>query len=133
MEDAIEMVVDKNLEEASNQLRGDMHNQIRDEMREQSNMLRDEMQQFMLMFLSQAQMRMSPDFPPRERLEPILPGVGTRQRMVGSSKVEIDPVAMENNVVDRRHEVQVNSNDHNFPVLKLELPVFDESKPRWWI
>ena len=64
MEDVIGMVVDKKLQEASNRLRGDMRNQIREEMRVQSNMLRDQMQQFMLMFSSQAPMRMSLDFPP---------------------------------------------------------------------
>ena len=89
-------------------------------------MLHDQMQQFMLMFSSQAQRRMSPDFPSRERSEPILPGASTGQRMVGSSKVEIDPVAMGNNRVDRKQEFQVNSTHHNFPVPKLELPVFDE-------
>ena len=72
IKDSIEVVADRRMEEASDRLRGDMHNQIRDEMREQSNMLRDCMQQFMLMFWSQAQIRMSPDFPPRERSEPIL-------------------------------------------------------------
>lgn len=27
----------------------------------------------------------------------------------------------------------VNSSDSNFPVPKLKLSVFDETKPRWWI
>jgi len=91
------------------------------------------MQQFMLIFSSQVQMRMSLDFPPQERSESILPGTDTSQRMVGSSEVEINLVAMGNNEVDRRQKIQVNSTHHNFPVPKLELPVFNEAKPRWWI
>ena len=41
-------------------------------------------------------------------------------------------MAMRNNGTDRRQEIQVNSHHHNFSIPKLELPVFDETKPQWW-
>ena len=67
---------------------------------------------------------------PQGRLDSILPGVGTSQRVVGSSEVEGDSAMLGNNGMERRPEVQVNSNPSNFPIPKLELPVFDETKPR---
>ena len=85
------------------------------------------------MFSSQAQVRMSSDFPPRERMDPILTGVGNSHRVVGSSKLEIDSAAVGENGMERRLEIQVNLTGSNFSITKLELSVFDESKPRWWI
>ena len=87
----------------------------------------------MLMFSSQAQVKMSLDFPPRERLDSILLGINFSQRVVGLSEVDSDSTAMGDNGVERRLEIQVNSNHYNFPVLKLELLVFDETKPHWWV
>ena len=52
MEDTIEIMVDKKLEDVANRSRGDMCNQIREEMWEHNNMVRDQMQQLMLMFLN---------------------------------------------------------------------------------
>ena len=85
------------------------------------------------MFSNQAQVRMSPNFPPRERMDPILQGVSNSHRVVGSSEMEIDPTVVGENGIERRSEIQLNSTHSNFPIPKLELPVFDESKPRWWI
>jgi len=52
------------LEGSLNQMRDDI-NQMREEMGNQ-------LQQFMLIFTQQNQVRMAPDFPPRTRIEPIL-------------------------------------------------------------
>ena len=48
----IESVVDRKLEVVAERLRGDMHNHIWEEMREQGSLLRDQLQQFMIMFSS---------------------------------------------------------------------------------
>ena len=42
MEDMIKIMVDKKMENVADRLRGDMCNQIREEMREHSNMVRDQ-------------------------------------------------------------------------------------------
>jgi len=79
IEEKVGVAVDRKLDALAERLRGDMRLQIREEMqevREQGNMLHNQLQQFMLMFSGQTQARISPDFPPRERSAPILPGVG---------------------------------------------------------
>ena len=48
---------------------------------------------------------MSLDFSPRERMDLILPGIGTSHRVVGSSEVEIDSAVVGENEVERRQEV----------------------------
>ena len=55
------------------------------------------------------------------------------QRVVGSSEMEGDPATLGDNGMERRPETQVNSIPSNFPLPKLELQVFDETKPRWWL
>ena len=65
--------------------------------REQGNMLREQLQQFMIMFSDQHQVRISPDFPPKEHTEPILPGIGSSNRNVGLSEVEMDLSTEEEN------------------------------------
>ena len=72
-------------------------------------------------------------FPPRERMDPILLGVGNSHRVVGSSKVEINPATVGENGMEKRPKIQVNLTHSNFPIPKLELLMFDELKPRWWI
>ena len=92
-------------------------------------MVRDQMQQFMIMFANQTSARLSPDFPPRERLDPILPSIGTSHGGVEFVELGTDPIATRDNVTSRRVEAQMNYDHTNFPMLKLELPVFNESKP----
>jgi len=53
--------------------------------------------------------------------------------VVGSLEVEDDLAILGDNGMEMRREVQVNSNPSNFPILKLELLVFDETKPHWWL
>ena len=53
IEEMIGLAIDKKLEVVAERLREDMHNHIREEMREQGNMLHDQLQQFVLMFSSQ--------------------------------------------------------------------------------
>ena len=87
----------------------------------------------MIMFSDQHQVRISPNFPPEERIEPILPGIGTSNWNVGPSKVEVDPSTEEENVWKSRQEGTTHPNHIGFPVPKLELPMFNRQKPRWWI
>lgn len=94
MEDTIRTMVDKKLEDVANRLQGDMRNQIYEEMWEHGNMVRDQMQQFMLMFSNQAHVRISPDFPPREHSDPILSSIGTSHKAVESSELGDDLVGM---------------------------------------
>lgn len=42
-------------------------------------------------------------------------------------------MGMGEDAVERRPGILVNVGHSNFLVLKLELLVFDEMKPRWWI
>ena len=86
----------------------------------------------MLMFSSQNQVRISLDFPPRDRVEPILPGHGNNHRVVGSSELEGDLVVVEENLMDRRREIQIPLHQVGFLVSKLKLLMFEGQKP-WWI
>lgn len=43
---------------------------------------------------------------------------------------EGDSAILGDNGMERRMDIQVNSNPSNFPIPKLELLVFDETKPR---
>ena len=111
------------LEALANRLRGDMRLQIREELqevRDQGNLLQDQQQQFMLMFVNQPQVRISPDFPPRERTEPILQGIGIPHRHAGIIESEGEPTIGDEMVVERRR---------GFLVPKLELPIFEGTKP----
>lgn len=85
-----------------------MREQIKEEMRDQGNMLHDQLQQFMLMFSGQHQVRISPNFPPKEQSEPILPRIGTSNRNAGSSKLEGDPTMVGENVLERSQEVPIH-------------------------
>ena len=75
--------------------------QIREEMGMQ---FRDQFQQSMVMFTSQNSVRMSPNFPPRERTNLILPGHGVNNRMIRTSEIEVDLVEVGEMVVERRRE-----------------------------
>ena len=81
------------------------------------------------MFSSQNQVRISPDLPPRDRLEPILPGIRTNNKIVRSSEFEAKPTKVGENVVERQQETQVTPHLFGFPVPKLELHLFEGQKP----
>ena len=53
MEDMIGLAVEGKIEAVADRLQGDMRDHLREEMWEEGNMLRDQLQQFMLMFSSQ--------------------------------------------------------------------------------
>ena len=110
-----------------------MREQIKEEIQEHSNMVRDQMQQFAMMLANQAPIRLSSNFPPRKRLDPILPSIGMSHGGVGSAELGMDPVATRENMVGKRAEGPANSGHTNFLMPKLMLSIFDETKPRWWI
>lgn len=56
------------LEVVAEKLRGDMCDQITEEMREEANLLCNQLQQLMLMFSNQHQVRISPNFSPKDQL-----------------------------------------------------------------
>ena len=85
------------------------------------------------MFTRQNQVSLSPDFPPRERTEPVLIGQGVRNENVGLSKIEIAPREERDTGIDLRQERLVTVNQPGFPKPKLDIPLFDESNPRWWV
>ena len=91
------------------------------------------MQQFAMMFANWTPVRLSPDFPPCERSDPILPGISMSHGGIRSAELGMDSVATGENMVGRRAEAPTNFGHTNFPVPKLELPMFDETRPRWWI
>lgn len=84
----------------------------------------------MLMFSGQPQVRISFDFPPKERLEPILSRIGTSNCHDGSSDLEGDPATVGEYVSKRRQEMPTHPYHPGFPVPKLELLVFEGAKPR---
>jgi len=56
----------------------------------------------MKMFSAQQLVRLSAEFPPRERSEPILPKVGMEHRPTGPSEFELEPKIVEENTLERR-------------------------------
>ena len=72
----------------------------------------EQMQQFIRMFSSQQLVRLSTKFSPRDKTEP---------KMV------------EENTLERRPGAQANQNQPNYPVSRLEIPLFDGENLRWWI
>ena len=127
VEERIESAVDRKLEALAYRLRGDMRLQIREELqevRDQGNLLQDKLQQFMMMFANQSQVRISPDFPPRERTKSILQGIGIPHQHAGIMESEEEPTVGDKPVVEKRR---------GFLVPKLELPIFEGTKPRWWL
>ena len=103
---------------------------IRDEVRSQ---IWDQLQSFMVMFTRQNQVRISPNFSPRERTEPILIGHGVSNTNVDPSEIEADSVETQENVVERRQEGQAIPNQLGFLMPKLEIPMFDGINPWWWV
>ena len=83
----------------------------------------EQMHQFMRMFTSQQLIRLSAEFPPRERSEPILPRMGMEHRPVGSSEFELEPKIIGDNTLERRPGAQANRNQPSFPVPKLDVDV----------
>ena len=91
----------------------------------------EQMQQFMLMVARQNQVSLSPKFPPRERLEPILIGSGVVHGPTGTSETE-EPAGRET-FEGRRQGVQTAQFLLCMPLPKMEIIVFDEQKLRWWV
>jgi len=85
------------------------------------------------MFAGQHPIRLSPDFPPRERSDPILLGQGMNQRMLGTSDNGDDPMEDRENVGDCKQKGVGGHNHQGFPLLKLDIPMFDGVSPRWWV
>lgn len=63
------------------------------------------MQQFMLMFSSQTSGKNLLDFPLKDLLESILPGIGTNNWNAGSSEFEGDSTIVGENVLEKRQEI----------------------------
>ena len=59
----------------------------------------------MHVFSSQHQVRISPNFPPKNQLEPILLGIGTNNRNAGLMKLEVDLAMVGENVLEKRQEI----------------------------
>ena len=85
------------------------------------------------MFASQQPMRLSTEFPPKDRTEPILAEGVTEPPQAGMSEFELEPEMMEESTMGRRTGAQAHRNQPNFPVPKLDIPLFDGENPRWWI
>lgn len=85
-------------------------------------------------------MNLSPDFPPRERTNPILQGqrradpiareLGMNQRPSGASERDEESGELG---WRRRPEASMGPNQHEIPMPQLEILVFDGLSPRWWI
>ena len=45
---------------------------------------------------------------------------------------EVDSAKLGENIVEQRQEILVVPNQPSFPMLKLEIPMFDGINPRWW-
>lgn len=84
------------------------------------------------MLTRQTQVRISPEFPQRDRSEPILHGQGSNPQSEGSAKLEVEPQVMEENVGVRRQGHKIGSHQTAFPMPKMEIPLFDDQNPRWW-
>ena len=111
----------------------DQHNRLQDQMHKQNQQLWDQMQQFMVMLPSQIPVRLSPKFPPRERSKPRLPRNGVADDSKGSSEFEVEPPVVGENNVERRQGALAIPNQSGFPMLKMEIPLFDGQNPRWWV
>ena len=66
------------------------------------------------MFIRQNLVRISPDFPPRERIDPILPGHRMNNWITKTSKIEVD---LREEVMDRKREGHATHNQSGFPML----------------
>ena len=81
------VVVDRKLDSSLGSLEKRLDG-IREEVGAQ---IREQLQGFMVMFTCQHQVSLSPDFPVRERTEPVLNGLGVQNADVGPSEVEVIP------------------------------------------
>jgi len=83
------------------------------------------MHQFMLMLSRQTHVRISPEFPPREHLEPILNDQGGNSRSEGSAELETEQPMMKENMGVWRPSVAQGSNQIGPLMLQMEIPLFD--------
>ena len=83
------------------------------------------------MFAGQHSVRLSPDFLLREKIESILPGQGMNQGVHGAFDSGDELVERGENVGDHRPRGIRGHNHQGFPMLKLDIPMFDGVNPRW--
>ena len=90
------------------------------------------MQQFMIIFTHQNMVRVAPDFPPRERDNPILRG-NRMNRMEETSKIEVDPdEGLEEEMGKKRNE-QPHTHPPRFSMPWMEMSVFEGANLQWWL
>jgi len=53
-------------------------------------------------------------------------------QLVGMSEFEFDTETVGENIRERRPGAPVNRNQPSYPVLRLEIPLFEGENPRWW-
>lgn len=94
--------------------------------------LQDDMQQFMVIFTRQNQVRMAKNFPPRDRNEPVVHrNRGNRGR--ANPEIEANPEETLEGVVGNDRNGTPNGQHRGFTVLLMEIPIFERVNPRWWI
>ena len=87
----------------------------------------------MVMFSSQNSVRLSANFPPRERSELILSGFGKTHRAVGKSELGEESTVNGEDMFEGEQGVQAAQNQFHFPLPKMGIPLFDGISSRWWI
>ena len=90
------------------------------------------MQQFMMMFIRQNSIRLSLDFPPRERNEPILQG-NRMNRGIGTSEIEVDPEEELEGILGRDKAEPPNHHHSGYPMPRMEIPTFEGVNLHWWV
>lgn len=89
-----------------------------------------QMQQFMVIFTRQNSVRVSLDFPLRERNEPILPG-NRMNRGNGTSEIKVDPKEELERMMGRDREDPHNHHHSRFLMPRMEILIFERANPRW--
>lgn len=106
------------------------------ESREQNTLFQkqmmEQMQMIVRIFTQQQPLRLSPEFPLRDRTEPIFLGVGVEPQPGGASEFEFDTDTVGENVRERRPGATANRHHPNYPTLKLKIPLFEGENLRWW-
>ena len=93
--------------------------------RETMDQFRQWIQSMFNMLSALPQFRLPPEFLPRALTNPIQPGTGILQRPKGP-RGPIEPPGAD-------MEGPVRGLNSHVPTPRLEIPLFDGSKPRWWI
>ena len=87
----------------------------------------------MVMFAGQNSIRLSPNFPPRERSKPILSGFRETHHVAGTSELGEELTVNGEDMFEGEQVVQAAQNQSCFPLPKMQIPLFDGISPRWWI